>query len=280
MILRSRFDGWGLLVLPLFVVLLLSFVVPILVMLSRSVTDPQFGLQNFTHVFSRALYVDVITNTFVTAVLVTLFTLLLAFPYAYLMTISSGFWRGLMLVAVLVPFWTGMLVRTFALVLLLRNSGPINQMLQSAGLIEAPLPMIRNEFGVLFGMVQVALPFAVLPIFATMRTIDRGLMRAAEGLGARPSGAFWRVFVPLTGPGVAAAALLVFIQALGYYITPALLGGRQNTMIGELIVQQVSEVLNFGFGAALATILLIVTLLLIGVGGRFLDLQKFLMGQR
>lgn len=273
-------DRWGLLVLPLLAFLLIGFVAPIAIMLSRSLTEPEIGLQNFQDLFEGALYVKVLRNTFVTAILVTLITLCLAFPYAYLMTIAPAFWRGVLIVAVLVPFWTGMLVRTFALMLLLRDSGPLNNALESSGLIEAPLPMIRNEFGVLFGMVQIALPFAVLPIFATMRTIDRRLVLAAQGLGARPSGAFWRVFAPLTIPGVAAAMLLVFIQALGYYITPAMLGGEQNKMIGELIVQQISEVLNFGLAAALAALLLIVTLVLLAIGARFIDLQKFMMGDR
>ena len=271
-------DRWGLLILPLLAFLVIGFLAPIAIMLSRSLTDPQFGLQNFQAMFEGALYVKVLRNTFVTAILVTLITLCLAFPYAYLMTIAPAFWRGVLLISVLIPFWTGMLVRTFALMLLLRDSGPLNKALESSGLIDSPVPMIRNEFGVLFGMVQVALPFAVLPIYATMRTIDRRLVLAAQGLGARPSGAFWRVFAPLTLPGVAAAMLLVFIQALGYYITPAMLGGQQNTMIGELIVQQISEVLNFGLAAALATLLLLVTLLLLAIGARFLDLQKFMMG--
>jgi putative spermidine/putrescine transport system permease protein len=141
------------------------------------------------------------------------------------------------------------------------------------------VPLIRNLTGVLFGMVQVTLPFAVLPIYATMRTIDRRLVQAAEGLGARPSSAFWRVFVPLTAPGVAAGSLLVFIQALGFYITPTLLGGPKNMMVGELIVQQVSSVLNFGFAAALATVLLVTTFLLLAVASRFVDLRRYVMGR-
>lgn len=274
-----RFDGWGALVLPLTLFLLLTFVVPLVVMLARSVTDPHFGFHNYQAVFAGSLYVKVLANTFLIATIVTVVTLLLAYPYAYLMTIATPFWRTVMLGIVLVPFWTSVLVRSFALVLLLRDTGVINSTMQGMGLIDEPITLIRTMTGVVFGMVQVALPFAVLPIYASMRTIDRRLLQAAEGLGARPAGAFWRVFVPLSLSGVAAAVLLTFIQSLGYYITPALLGGPKNTMIGELIVQQVSTVLRFGFAAALAAMLLITTFVLLAITSRFFDLQKFLMGR-
>jgi putative spermidine/putrescine transport system permease protein len=163
-------------------------------------------------------------------------------------------------------------------VLLLRDTGVLNSVAMSTGLVDEPLPLLRTLTGVVFGMVQIALPFAVLPIYATMTSIDRRLLDAAQGLGDRPSGAFWRVFVPLSMPGVAAGALLTFIQALGYYITPSLLGGPKNTMIGELIVQQVSTVLQFGFAAALGVILLLTTFALLAVTSRFVNLERMLMG--
>jgi len=274
-----RFDGGGALVLPLLLFLILIFVAPLVVMLSRSLTDPSLGLQNYRDLFANSVYLRVLGNTFLIATIVTAVTLALAYPYAYLMTLVGPTWRMIMLGLVLVPFWTSILVRSFALVLFLRDTGAFNATLQSLGVIDEPIPLIRTLPGVVFGMVQVALPFAVLPIFATMQNIDRRLLLAAESLGARPSGAFWRIFVPLSAPGVAAGLLLTFIQALGYYITPALLGGPKNMMIGELIVQQVSSVLRFGFAAALATLLLVTTLLLLLVASRFVDLQKHLMRQ-
>lgn len=274
-----RIDGWGALVLPLLVFLVLVFILPLIVMLQKSFTDPTFGWENYTAIFAQSVYVKVLGNTFLTAAIVTVVTLLLAFPYAYLMTLATPKWRTVMMVLVLVPFWTSILVRSFALVLLLRDTGVLNTLAQDAGLIDQPITVIRTMGGVVFGMVQVALPFAVLPIYATMRTIDRRLLQAAEGLGDRPSGAFLRIFVPLSLPGIAAATLLTFVQALGYYITPALLGGPKNTMIGELIVQQVSTVLRFGFAAALATMLLVTTFILIGLASKYFDLQKHLMGR-
>lgn len=274
-----RVDGWGALVLPLLLFLLLVFVVPLVLMLKRSFTDPSVGLDNYRAVFANSLYLRVLGNTFLTGAVVTAVTLLLAYPYAYLMTIAGPRWRTVLMGVVLVPFWTSILVRSFALILLLRDTGVLNTTAQDLGLIDQPIPLIRTLTGVVFGMVQIALPFAVLPLYATMRTIDRRLLLAAEGMGDRPAGAFWRIFVPLSLPGVAAAGLLTFIQALGYYITPALLGGPKNTMIGELIVQQVTTVLRFGFAAALATMLLVTTLLLLGLAGKFLNLEKLLMGR-
>lgn len=271
------FDGWGALVLPLLLFLVVVFLIPLVAMLVKSFTDPTLGLENYKAVFAEPLYMKVIFNTFYVATLVTVVTLALAYPYAYLMTLVKPWVRTIMMVIMLIPFWTSVLVRSFALIVLLRDTGVINTMLVEVGLIDEPITMLRTFAGVIFGMVQVSLPFAVLPMYATMSGIDKRLGLAAQNLGARPSGAFWRVFVPLSIPGVAAGVLLTFIQALGYYITPALLGGPKNTMIGELIVQQVSAVLRYGFAAALATMLLVITLVLLGIAGKFLNIEKTLM---
>nr|WP_179670281.1 ABC transporter permease [Nocardioides thalensis] len=276
---RRGLDRWGLLVLPLVVFLLLVFITPLAVILARSVTDPQVGVENYLDFFSSSVYFDVLVNTFEISGLVTLLTLLLGFPYAYLMTLASPFWRGVLLVAVLVPFWTSLLVRTFAWKLLLDNTGIVNTFLLDQGLVDEPLALIRNQTGVLIGMVQVMLPYAVLPLFATMRGIDRRLVDAAEGLGARPIVAFWRIYAPLTLPGVVAATLLVFISSIGFYVTPALLGGPKSMMIGELIVQQLSGVLNWGFASALAVVLLVVTSLLLLVVSRFVRIGRLIGGQ-
>lgn len=273
-------DRWGLLVVPLVLFLLLVFVAPLAVILARSFTDPVTGLQNYRDFFGSPVYADVLVNTFRISGLVTLLTLVLGFPYAYLMTLASPFWRGVMLVAVLIPFWTSLLVRTFAWVLMLNNTGVVNEFLLSIGLIDEPLTLIRNQTGVIVGMVQVMLPYAVLPMYATMRGIDRRLVQAAEGLGARPVSAFWRVYAPLTAPGVIAASLLVFISSIGFYVTPALLGGPRDVMIGELIVQQLSAVLRWGFASALAVILLLVTGALLLLVSRFVNIGKLLGGAR
>ncbi|ANH38242.1 Spermidine/putrescine transport system permease protein PotB [Nocardioides dokdonensis FR1436] len=271
--LRGLADGWGLLVLPLAAFLVLVLVVPLGMILARSFTDPDLGLGNYQSFFGSGVYLDVLVNTFVTAISVTLICLAIGYPYAYLMTIAPAFWRTTLLILVLVPFWTSLLVRSFALLLLLRDTGAVNETLISWGLIDSPISMVRNFTGVLIGMVQVLLPFMVLPLYATMRGIDRRLLEAGESLGARPAFAFWRIFVPLSIPGIAAGGLLVFIQSLGFYITPALLGGPSDVMLGELIVQQVSTVLRWGFAAALATVLLLTTFALLAVVSRFVNVR-------
>lgn len=273
-------DRWGWLMAPLLVFLLLVFVAPLATILARSFTDPDVGLQNYRAFFDSPVYADVLLNTFRISGMVTLITLLLGFPYAYLMTLATPFWRGVLLVAVLVPFWTSLLVRTFAWVLMLNNTGVVNEFLLSVGVIDEPLTLIRNQTGVVVGMVQVMLPYAVLPLYATMRGVDRRLVQAAEGLGARPIFAFWRIYAPLTAPGVIAAALLVFISSIGFYVTPALLGGPKDVMIGELIVQQLSAVLRWGFASALAVILLVVTGVLLLLVSRVVNIGKFLGGDR
>ncbi|SNR69350.1 ABC transporter permease [Blastococcus mobilis] len=278
---RKRwFDGWGLLMLPLALFLLLVFVAPLALVLARSFTDPVTGLDNYRDFVSSSLYVDVLANTFRISGVVTLLTLVLGFPYAYLMTLATPFWRGVMLIVVLVPFWTSLLVRTFAWVLMLGDTGVVNQTLLGLGVVEEPIAMIRNSTGVIIGMVQVMLPYAVLPLFATMRSIDRRLLQAGEGLGARPMTAFWRIYAPLTLPGVAASCLLVFISSIGFYVTPALLGGPKDVMIGELIVQQLSGVLRWGFASALAVALLVVTAALLLLVARIVNVGKFMAGDR
>lgn len=272
-------DGWGVLVIPLLVFLGLLFVAPIVALIVKSFTDPTLGLENYRAIFADSVYVRVLVNTFVVAVTVTVVTLALGYPYAYLMTLATPKWRALMLVVILVPFWTSILVRSFALILLLRDTGVLNTVAIDAGLLDEPIPLLRTLPGVIFGMVQIALPFTVLPIYATMRSIDPRLMLAAQALGDRPSGAFWRVFVPMSASGVAAGVLLTFVQALGYYITPALLGGPKNMMIGELIVQQVSSVLRFGFASALAVLLLVTTFILLALAGRVVNVERMLMGR-
>jgi putative spermidine/putrescine transport system permease protein len=170
------------------------------------------------------------------------------------------------LAVVLLPFWTSLMVRTYAWIILLQDTGVINDALARLGF--GRLSLIRNTTGVTIGMAQILLPFMVLPLYATMQGIDRRLLQAAESLGARPATAFLRVYVPLSMPGVVAGVTLVFILALGFYITPVLLGSPQNALLSQLIVQQISQLLDFGLGGAMAAILFVVTLVLLAVLGR------------
>jgi ABC-type spermidine/putrescine transport system permease subunit I len=189
------------------------------------------------------------------------------------MTIVPGRIAGLLLMAVLLPFWSSLLVRTFAWQVILRDTGIINTFLVDLGVISDPIPLIRTILGVILGMSHILLPFMVLPIYAVMRRIDPELSRAAANLGAAPWRAFVRVFVPLSMPGVLAGALLVFVLALGFYITPALLGGLKDQMISQLIVDKVQQALDWGAASAMAVLLMAITFVVLLVASRLIRLR-------
>jgi putative spermidine/putrescine transport system permease protein len=269
-----RADRWSLLAIPAVVFLVAFFLVPLAAMSVRSVTDPAgAGLSNYEQFFGEAAYIRVLTNTFWIAVLATVSCLIVGYPFAYLMTIVPGRLAGLLLIAVLLPFWSSLLVRTFAWQVLLRDTGIINRFLLDLGLITEPLTLIRTTGGVIIGMSHILLPFMVLPLYAVMARIDPEYGRAAANLGASPSAAFLRVFLPLSLPGVLAGCLLVFILALGFYITPALLGGLRDQMISQLIVQQIQQRLDWGFGTAMSVLLVAITLVILFVASRVIRLR-------
>ena len=269
-----RVDRWSLLVVPAVVFLGAFFLVPLVAMSVRSVTDPPgAGLANYEQFFAQAAYVRVLMNTFWIALLATIACLIVGYPFAYLMTIVPGRLAGLLLIAVLLPFWSSLLVRTFAWQVLLRDTGIINRFLLDLGVISEPLTLIRTTGGVIVGMSHILLPFMVLPLYAVMRRIDPEFGRAAANLGASPIAAFLRVFVPLSLPGVLAGCLLVFILALGFYITPALLGGLRDQMISQLIVQQIQQRLDWGFGTAMSVLLVGITLVILFVASRAIRLR-------
>ena len=271
---RLRADGWSLLALPAVVFLGVFFLVPLVAMSVRSVTDPPgAGLANYEQFFAEGAYVRILLNTFWIALLATVACLVVGYPFAYLMTIVPGRFAGLLLIAVLLPFWSSLLVRTFAWQVLLRDTGVINRFLLDLGVINEPLTLIRTTGGVIVGMSHILLPFMVLPLYAVMRRIDPEFGRAAANLGASPTAAFLRVFVPLSLPGVLAGCLLVFILALGFYITPALLGGLRDQMISQLIVQQIQQRLDWGFGTAMSVLLVFITLVILFVASRAIRLR-------
>ncbi len=271
---RLRADGWSLLALPAVVFLGVFFLVPLVAMSVRSVTDPPgAGLANYEQFFAEGAYVRILLNTFWIALLATVACLVVGYPFAYLMTIVPGRFAGLLLIAVLLPFWSSLLVRTFAWQVLLRDTGVINRFLLDLGVINEPLTLIRTTGGVIVGMSHILLPFMVLPLYAVMRRIDPEFGRAAANLGASPMAAFLRVFVPLSLPGVLAGCLLVFILALGFYITPALLGGLRDQMISQLIVQQIQQRLDWGFGTAMSVLLVFITLVILFVASRAIRLR-------
>lgn len=221
-----------------------------------------------------ALYRALLVRTFIIAFQVTALCLLLGYPTAAVLSVLPRRTANLLLIAVLLPFWTSLLVRTTAWVILLQGNGPINGLLQALGLIAEPLQLIFNRSGTLTAMVHVQLPFMILPLYAVMRTIPPEQVRAALSLGAAPRIAFLRVWLPQTLPGVGAGALIVFIMSLGYYITPALVGGPGDQMLSWFVTYQLNEAGNWGMAAALGSLLLLATLLAVAVLGRLLGATR------
>ncbi len=213
---------------------------------------------------NRRVYVSLFGRTFALSVGITFLTFLLGFPIAYYMSILPMRQANLLMICVLLPFWTSLLVRTTAWIVLLQQQGVINTLLVNIGLIgdDNRLSMIYNMTGTIIAMTHILLPFMVLPLYSVMRTIPPSYMRAAKSLGATPTTAFRRVYFPQTLPGIGAGAVLVFIISIGYYITPALVGGQSGRMISNEIARHMQQSLNWGLAAALGTMLLISVLIL------------------
>jgi putative spermidine/putrescine transport system permease protein len=222
----------------------------------------------------QRVFRDVLGRTLWIAGVVTLVCLLLGYPVAYVIAAQPPGRAGLLLFLVLLPFWTSLLVRTVAWVVLLQREGVLNSLFLSLGIVHEPLKMIFNRFAVYVAMVHVLLPFMVLPLYSVMRGIPLSYVRAASSLGARPFTAFRRVYVPLTYAGIGAGCLMVFIQALGYYITPALVGGAEDQMISYFIAFYASKTVNWGMAAALSIMLLGATLALYAVYNRLIGLER------
>ncbi len=279
---RRRRDGpivnrWALLAIPPIAFLVAFFLVPLVVVSLRSVTDfpkpTADAFANYGRFFASTANVRVLENTFWVAALSTVVCLALGYPYAYLMNIVRPRVAGLLLIAVLLPFWSSLLVRTYAWQVILRDTGIINTFLLDTKVIAEPIPLIRTTLGVMLGMSQILLPFMVLPIYAVMRRIDPEYTKAAANLGAPPFAAFRRVFLPLSLPGVLAGSLLVFVLALGFYITPALLGSPKDTMISQFIASAVQQRLDWGIGSTMAVILMGLTLAVLFIASRFIRLR-------
>ncbi|CAM5776686.1 polyamine ABC transporter permease [Labrys miyagiensis] len=274
---RGRRSKAFALTLPALALLVLVMGYPLVTIVLRSLSDPAWGIQNYEWFFATPLNLVVLQRTFFISACVTLVCILAAYPYAYLMTAVGPKIRLVMILCVLIPFWVSGVVRTLSWVLLLQDSGVINSLLKSAGL--DTIRLIRTPTGVVIGMTQVLLPFMILPLYSVMKEIDLRLMRAAKSLGAGPLRAFFTVYLPLSLPGVYAGAIIVFILALGFYITPALLGGPRSTMLSTLVQNQVLSLLQWGRGGAMGVVLLIATFLLLALAAPVMR-QKYKTGAR
>ncbi|MCG8356206.1 MAG: ABC transporter permease subunit [Kiloniellales bacterium] len=274
----ARRGPW-LAILPLAALLVAFFVIPTFGLLQDSfLQDGAFTLEFYRHVLVRPVYLQAMTNTFVIAALVTLLSVVMAYPLAYLLATVPPAAARLLFLVVLLPFWTSALVRTTAWIILLQRKGILNTLLIDAGILEQPIAFVYNLSGVLIGMTHVLMPFVVLPLYAAFCGLDRSLVQAAEGLGAGAIATFRRVVLPLTAPGVIAGGVIVFMNAIGYYITPALMGGPGQTMIAQMISFNLLEQLDWGLAAALSITLLLITLLLFLLFQRFFSLDRLLSG--
>lgn len=251
------------LTLPAVLLLLAVMGYPLLTIVMRSFQEPEWGLQNYVWFFGTPVNLTVLQRTFSISAWVTLVCVLAAYPYAYMMTAVGPRLRLVLILCVLVPFWVSGVIRSLAWVILLQDSGVINSALRMLGL--SPVRLIRTQTGVVIGMAQVLMPFMILPLYSVMRGIDLRLVQAARSLGARPSRAFLDVYLPLSLPGVYAGAIIVFILSLGFYITPALLGGPRSTMLSTLVQNQVLSLLNWGRGGAMGVVLLVATFILLAI---------------
>lgn len=241
-----------------------------------------FGLsiQNYERIGESGLYAWAALRSLRIAIVVTIVTLLLAYPVAYYLALVATRWRLVLFVLLIVPWWCSILVKNFAWVAILADSGVLNRALLRIGLIDQPLKLLYNEVAVVIGLVHVLIPFMVMPIYATLEKLDRRLIEAATNLGASPLRALWEVVFPLSLPGVAAGSLLTFILAFGSYITPALLGSERTSMIANLIQSQFMEAFDWPFGAALSMVLLGVVVLLLASFNRLVGLERLWKGAR
>lgn len=247
-----------------------------------SLFDPSGALtvENYTRMAGSISYLRTFRTTFEIAFVVTALTVLIGYPLAYCLSQLPPRAAGVAMAFVILPFWTSLLVRTYAWLVLLQRRGVINTWLTGLGLIEEPLPLVHNFLGTTIGMTHILLPFLVLPLYAAMKTIDRDLIRAAANCGASPTQAFWRVFFPLSLPGFFAGVVLVFVLCLGFYITPELLGGGKVQMWAVRIETSVNLYTNWGAASALGVVLLVAALGLLYLLNRLFRLDRVLLETR
>jgi putative spermidine/putrescine transport system permease protein len=270
---RTRLAPRLVLLVPLLAFLALAYGIPFLGVVEWSVTDPAPGLGQYAKLTQDPLVLSVFVRTFRICAIVTLASIVGAYAIAYLWVRGTPLQQRLVEFCILVPFWISVLTRAFGWLALLSTRGLVNTWLQSLGFISDPLPLVRNEFGVIVGMTHFLLPYAVFPIASAMRHLDERVLLAARGMGAGRQRIFWTVFLPMTGPGILGAALIVFVFALGFFVTPAILGGGRSVMVAELVYLRMFQSIDWGLGAAISVTLVVLVGALMAVMFRFLRPQ-------
>jgi putative spermidine/putrescine transport system permease protein len=271
---RPRAPAFWLL-LPLIAFVAVFFIYPLGAMLVRAIHDKTgFTPVYMLRILHEPAYLIVLRTTFVIAALVTILTLAIGYPLAYFLSQRKPRTATLLMILVVIPYFTSVLVRTYAWMVLLGSHGIINDLLIRLHLIDEPVKLLYNRTGVLIGMTYMLLPYMVLALYSVMRSIDARLLLAAESLGAGRTRAFWRIFFPLSMPGVASGGLLVFILSLGYFITPALMGSQQDSLISMVVEAQIETYFDWNFASALAAVLLASTLVLFALYERLIGLNR------
>jgi putative spermidine/putrescine transport system permease protein/spermidine/putrescine transport system permease protein len=265
---------------PALIVVMLIMVLPVgwLFYLSFVGSDGQFSLENYQRMLASKSYARIFATTFKVSALTTGLCILIGYPLAYFLSQLPARAANICMLAVLVPFWTSLLVRTYAWLVLLQRQGLLNRWAIELGLWEEPLKLVHNLTGTLIGMVHIMLPFLVLPLYGSMKAISPDLLRASSNLGASPSRAFWTVFLPLSLPGLFAGALIVFVLSLGFFVTPAVLGGGRVIMVSMQIASNIELFFNWGAASALGVVLLALTLGILFIASRFLKLDAIFGG--
>ena len=278
----DRIERWRLfgLASPALLIVLVILVIPVgwLFYVSFIGADGTFSLENYERMIKRRSYARIFQTTFEVSLITTGLCILIGYQLAYFMSQLPLKWANLCLITVLLPFWTSLLVRTYAWLVLLQRQGLVNDWGISLGLWEEPIKMVHNLTGTLIGMVHIMLPFLILPVYGAMRAIDRDYMKAASNLGASPARAFWTVFFPLSTPGLFAGALMVFILCLGFFVTPAVLGGGKVILVSMQIVSNIELFVNWGAASALGVVLLMLTVGALWIASRFVRLEQMTGG--
>lgn len=278
----ERLERWKLfgLASPAILLVLVVLVIPVgwLFYVSFVGADGNFSLENYERMVSRKSYLRIFVTTFQVSILTTALCIVIGYPLAYFISQLPTRWANLCLVTVLLPFWTSLLVRTYAWLVLLQKQGLMNQWAISLGLWDEPLKFVHNMTGTLIGMVHIMLPFLILPVYGAMRAINKDYLKAASNLGASPRRAFWTVFFPLSTPGLFAGSLMVFVLCLGFFVTPAVLGGGRVIMVSMKIVSNIELFVNWGAASSLGVVLLVLTVIVLWVASRFTRLEQMAGG--
>ncbi|OED41865.1 ABC transporter permease [Chromatiales bacterium (ex Bugula neritina AB1)] len=280
---QNRREQWSLLslALPAVVVVILVILIPVswLFYLSFVGGDGQFSLEHYEKMVKYKSYARTFLTTFQVSILTTGICILIGYPLAYFLAQLPNRLAAIFMLTVLLPFWTSLLVRTYAWLVLLQRKGILNDFAIQIGLWETPVKLVHNMTGTLIGMAHIMLPFLVLPLYNAMKKIDRDLMHAASNLGASPTVAFWQVYFPLSLPGMVAGSLIVFVLCLGFYVTPAVLGGGRVTMVATQITAILENRFDWGAASALGVVLLVATVLVLVLAARLFKLDSALFGK-